>query len=255
MLPVHSGKISEFSTYFNFTWNIFGHEDIEIVMVVDNNKNEETFWKKVSETLPYKHKVHLMDVDEKFNGIRGHDLQQFYMINADLYVSSKYIGFVDSDTIWTGFINYKSLFFDLQPVMVGQIYYTNSNFWGSVSKNTHSVFKHPEVMKCMSIFPHIIQSDHLKGMAMLLLFFHFGGGHKIKIVNIRQWKFKRALRLHVLAFLTSKSANTKKVSSHYQFFSENLGQVSWICVLRQNKYWNSKFWIFQKSRFSVSQPH
>ena len=55
----------------------------------------------------------------------GYDRQQWTMFWADNYSTSEYIGFVDSDTLFTTYVDVEDLFEQGKPVVNGRLDYVN----------------------------------------------------------------------------------------------------------------------------------
>ena len=78
----------------------------------------------------------------------------------ELYTKAEYIGFVDTDTLFTTPVTPQSLFEDKKPIVVGiagKVYY---------AKCTEYILKANQLMICMSYFPVTIKVSHLVAMRL-----------------------------------------------------------------------------------------
>jgi hypothetical protein len=94
----------------------------------------------------------------------GPDRQQWYMLWADNFTRAEYVGFVDSDTMFTSVITNGDLFVDSKPRAV-VIYGRPLNFfWEATPNQTLFAIGKKEPFKGMSYFPVILKTAHLKPM-------------------------------------------------------------------------------------------
>jgi len=93
---------------------------------------------------------------------KGYDRQQLLMFWADNYTSAEYVGFVDTDCLFITYVDISDLFEDGLPVINGRIGYNNRKPWSQVPGATYAITGHEEPMRCMSYFPVIIKTKHLK---------------------------------------------------------------------------------------------
>ena len=103
----------------------------------------------------------------------GHDRQQLLMFYADNYTNAEYVGFVDTDCLFITYIDREDLFEHGRPVVNGRRGdpWKSSNggaigdgFWRIVANTTYAVLDVLETMRCMSYFPVIVKTKHLKKM-------------------------------------------------------------------------------------------
>lgn len=101
--------------------------------------------------------------EERFSAqMRGKERQQLSMLWADKHTGSKYVGFLDTDTIYVTTVTQQSMFVDDKPVVFGAVGKPVNTWWNTVPASTMHVLGLPETMKCMSYFPVIIAADHLR---------------------------------------------------------------------------------------------
>ena len=99
----------------------------------------------------------------------GYDRQQYLAFKADNFISSEFIGFMDTDAFIHSYVDKLSIF-DSQnrPIIHGRIgYYGNDNlgqFRSKWAEATSSILGMPEVVNCMSYFPIVVKATHLKDL-------------------------------------------------------------------------------------------
>jgi hypothetical protein len=108
--------------------------------------------------------VNLIDVPKYPFYTAGYDRQQYNMFWADNFTSSEFIGFVDADTAFVTYVDREDLWENGKPVVncvTGPIQHDKSarGFW---AEGTFRSLKVKEPFTCMSYFPVILKSSHLK---------------------------------------------------------------------------------------------
>ena len=93
---------------------------------------------------------------------RGYDRQQWMMFWADNFTTSEYVGFVDADTLFISYVDREDLFEDGKPVVNGRVGVNKRPPWSDVPATTLAFTGLEEPMRCMSYFPVIIKTSHLK---------------------------------------------------------------------------------------------
>ncbi len=92
----------------------------------------------------------------------GYDRQQYNMFWADNYTTSDYIGFVDTDTIFTTYIDREDLFEDGKPVINAKGAITREAIPTRWFQSTNRTMHMLESLTCMAYFPVIIKRTHLR---------------------------------------------------------------------------------------------
>ncbi len=109
----------------------------------------------------------------KYYSGHGHDRQQLIMFWADNFTSAEYVGFVDTDCLFLTYIDREDLFENGKPVVnarTGNLYkstnggWSGDNFWRLVAQRTYETTGIAETMRCMSYFPVIIKTAHMKAI-------------------------------------------------------------------------------------------
>jgi hypothetical protein len=104
----------------------------------------------------------------------GKDRQQLMMFWADNFTSAEYVGFCDTDTLFLTYIDKFDLFEDGKPVINGRSGPSDNEFWKKSPLYVNYTLGVLEPMRCMSYFPVIIKSSHLKDMREYIVRYHGG---------------------------------------------------------------------------------
>ncbi len=97
-----------------------------------------------------------------YYGDLGHDRQQLIMFWADNFTKSEYVGFVDTDALFVTPVYKGDLFIGGKPVIIGLQSVSFNGWWGRVSRTTAQMLGNDELFRCMSYFPVIIKTEHLR---------------------------------------------------------------------------------------------
>jgi len=81
---------------------------------------------------------------------------------ADNHTSATWIGFLDSDTLFTTVVHSRSLWEHGMPVVFGATGAPANEGWAPMPKGTQAILGKPEVFRAMNYFPVIIKAEHLK---------------------------------------------------------------------------------------------
>ena len=92
---------------------------------------------------------------------KGYDRQQWLMFWADNFTTAEYVGFIDTDTLFTTYVDREDLFDHGRPVVNGRIGVNPRPPWSHVPANTLNFTGVLEPMRCMSYFPVVIKTAHL----------------------------------------------------------------------------------------------
>ena len=91
----------------------------------------------------------------------GYDRQQLLMFWADNFTTSEYVAFSDTDTLFITYVDKEDLFENGKPVVISQFGNHNHFDWAAGTKRALKV---DEILRCMTYFPVIIKTSHLKEM-------------------------------------------------------------------------------------------
>eukprot|EP01036_Dinobryon_divergens_P033676 gene33676-43525_t len=85
------------------------------------------------------------------------------MLWADNFTLSEFVGFVDSDTVFLTYVDREDLFEDNKPVINGRSGpHDQEDIWAYASAATFHTLGILEPMRCMSYFPVVIRTRHLR---------------------------------------------------------------------------------------------
>jgi len=92
----------------------------------------------------------------------GHDRQQWSMFSADNHTISEYVGFVDTDTLFTTRVHPGDLFECERPVVHGLVGKQTDDWWNATASATVAALGRPQIMRGMNYFPVVMKVQHLK---------------------------------------------------------------------------------------------
>eukprot|EP00899_Mesostigma_viride_P019640 jgi/Mesvir1/27678/Mv07398-RA.1 len=94
---------------------------------------------------------------------KGWDRQQRLMFFADNYTDAEFVGFCDSDTVFTGVVQEQDLFDELRrPHIMGLYGRPVDDTWPLAPNVTQYALGVPEPFRAMNQFPLIIRTAHLR---------------------------------------------------------------------------------------------
>ena len=153
-----------YSTWFLKSLKLFWPEHREnLTLVLDEeNKKDHDVGNRYSQQWPYPKIFYRKPGDpsiyRSFQRWRMF-LSYFY---AEEYTSAEYVGFVDTDTLFTTVVTPNMLFVGGKPTVqarIGQPYFqTNNQCWSDV---TEYFLGEKEVLQCMTYFPVIFKVQHV----------------------------------------------------------------------------------------------
>lgn len=115
----------------------------------------------------------------------GYDRQQFVMFWADNFTNKEYVGFLDSDVAFITLIDREDLFEDGKPVVNGRSgYHPAGDGLSKWSYGTFMALGILEPFKCMSYFPVIIKTEHLKELRDFISHYHKLSFNQAFLVNV-----------------------------------------------------------------------
>jgi hypothetical protein len=93
----------------------------------------------------------------------GYDRMQWTMFHADRYTSSAHVGFVDADCVFITYVGRDDVFEEGdKPVVNGRIGINKRPPWSLVPQATLAFTGLPEPLRCMSYFPMVVKTAHLR---------------------------------------------------------------------------------------------
>lgn len=169
-LPMHCSKqtFEEFQNFFFWSLEfLFPKNFINLLILLDVESSclSQFSSNVTAETRSFSlaHRVQLVHNKPPSFSLpkRGHDRQQWLMFWADNFTVSKYVGFVDSDAVFTARILEEDLFVNEKPHIFGTYGEPFTEWWGNVPAVTHFSTGFFEPFMCMTSFPIIVHTHHL----------------------------------------------------------------------------------------------
>ena len=160
MTTVNPLFVKLYKSVFVQSMRYFWPDNYSIVVVLDQEKTEDhIFGDTIRQTFPFPRTCFMQA--PTVSGYSGFDRMQRDMFYPENCTSKKYVGFVDTDTMFITRVIPGMLFVADKPIIMG-IYGTPiSWYWSVMAQSTANIFKTNEVMRCMSYFPVIMKVDHI----------------------------------------------------------------------------------------------
>ena len=150
---LYQGVLVQSMRYF---WPV----NVSMVVVLDHEREEDhVFGDNEIRKFPFPRVCYM--TTSTIVKYSGKDRMQRDMFYPEKCTSKKYVGYIDTDTMFITRIIPHMLFVDGKPIIVGIYGNVSHNFWSFVSQSTAKIFKTKEVMRCMSYFPLILKVDHI----------------------------------------------------------------------------------------------
>lgn len=176
-MPVHAYTSNKHKRYYEvelmflrtfiFFWPL-AISNTSVILAYDDELASSQFVRELKatvETLPVKIPggISLIGIPEFPYYKEGYDRQQYEMFWADNFTTAEYIGFVDTDTAFITYVDREDLFENGKPVVNGRGgYHPPGDGADTWSIGTLAALRVLEPFKCMSYFPVIIKTIHLK---------------------------------------------------------------------------------------------
>ena len=117
MVHFHSTRVWDFKTFFNVSWTMFGN-GVHVTFILDANEEEKQAFRSLH--IPYDHSIFY--VTRVFK--EQHPVNNFPHLHkrmfADEYTDREYIGYVDTDGLFTTFVNQRSMFRNGKPLIIAE---------------------------------------------------------------------------------------------------------------------------------------
>ena len=170
-MTTNPSLVKFYISVFVQSMNYFWPEKYSVVVVLDQEKPEDhVFGDAITQTFPFPRKCFMET--PTVPGYSGFDRMQRDMFYPENCTSKKYVGYVDSDTMFITRVIPEMLFIEDKPIVIGVYGNAFSDLWSIASHSTANIFKTKEVMKCMSYFPVIIKVEHVIKMREYLELLH-----------------------------------------------------------------------------------
>ena len=163
----HPKFIATYSTWFLKSLKLFWPDHrLNLTLVLDDeSKQDHTTGSRLANLWPYPKIAYRTPGDPSiytFNQRRRMYLSYFY---PEEYVSAEYVGFVDTDTMFTTVVTPQMLFVEGKPTIqarIGQPYF--QQHWECWSDVTEYFIGKKEALQCMTYFPVIFKVQHVVEM-------------------------------------------------------------------------------------------
>eukprot|EP00899_Mesostigma_viride_P014629 jgi/Mesvir1/23167/Mv22640-RA.1 len=174
-LPIDDGVADdawrEFTDIFFFSLRLFWPLDkTRLLIVTPSNRPEAARQTLVDGVRAATKEAHLASGRVAFHVApkgqedeKGWDRQQRFMFFSEYFTSAEFVGFCDSDTVFTGVVQEQDLFDELRrPRIIGLYGRPTHDEWGPVPNITYFALGMPEPFRHMDQFPVIVRTAHLK---------------------------------------------------------------------------------------------
>ena len=138
----------------------FWPDHFSMVVVLDNERQEDhSFAESIRQTFPFPRTCFM----DPITGLQfsEKDRTQRDMFYPERCTSKKYVGFVDTDTVFISRVIPELLFDEGKPIIVGIYGNIYNSYYEDIAESTEKIFKTKEVMRCMSNFPVIMKVEHI----------------------------------------------------------------------------------------------
>ena len=141
----------------------FPADRAKLLVVLDREKEQDhRLGKRLQKEWPYPNICYMDPGKPAVYHNLGKSRMYWDMLHPDKCTNVPYVGFVDTDTFFTTFVTPSLLFENGKPVIVGVIGEPNySTCWAFT---TEKFLGRKEVVQCMTYFPVMIKTEHLKEM-------------------------------------------------------------------------------------------
>lgn len=116
--------------------------------------------------------IRMLPLSSTWAGQPGNIRQQMAMFWAENFTSRPYVGFIDTDAAFLTYVDVEDLFEDAdhKPVINGRSgYHKEVDGWEKVPQHTYHMTGLLEPLRCMSYFPVILKTSHLREIRDFLL--------------------------------------------------------------------------------------
>ena len=158
---------NEFKNVLLRTMKIFfPQEKVKLLAVLDNEKKDDhELGARISREWPYPEICYRDPGNSAVYHNWGKARMFWDMMHPDECTDLPYVGYVDTDTFFDTLVTPNLLFENGKPVIVGKIGMAPYKCW----EDTAEVFlRKKAVMQCMSTFPVMIKTEHMKEMRQVL---------------------------------------------------------------------------------------
>lgn len=144
----------------------FPQEKVKLLVVLDGEKKKDhKLGKRIAKKWPYPEICYRDPGNPAVYHKKGKSRMFWDMMYPDHCTNLPYVGYIDTDTFFSTLVTPNLLFENGKPVIVAKIGMAPYKCW----EDTTEAFLHrKEVMQCMSTFPVMIKTEHMKEMRQVL---------------------------------------------------------------------------------------
>ena len=180
-LPASSSGFNECTRVLFPSLSLFWpyqYQKLKLIVLLDEEaKNVSNFGKSINEEFYKQFDMENSEIEIKLNSPPslfndfnftgypnriGWHRQQWIMFWADNFTTSEYVGFIDSDAIFTTRILPRDLFDNGKPVVRALFGKAHKGYTADWTESSTLAIGRPEPFNCMSYFPVIFKAEHLK---------------------------------------------------------------------------------------------
>lgn len=150
-------------------------DQLRLIVVLDAENADDVAWrprleKQLAAAGMASYKIFMEEPSDVYEGVRtpGHNRMQWGMFWPDKYVTAEYVGFLDTDTLFTTIVHPGALYKNGRPIIFGLVGLPPEAFfsiwWQQIGNKTAMLLNKPEVMRAMNYFPVIMKVSHIVEM-------------------------------------------------------------------------------------------
>lgn len=150
-------------------------QHLRLIVVLDAENPDDAAWipkleRQFLDSGMASFKIFLEEPSDVYEGAKkpGHNRMQWGMFWPDNYVSAEYVGFIDTDTLFTTIVHPGALYKDGRPIVFGAVGLPldamGFPWWKGIGETTAYLLRRPEIMRAMNYFPVIIKVSHIVEM-------------------------------------------------------------------------------------------
>ncbi len=156
-LRMYHGKREEYFTMLVPSMKYFWFLPVNLTVVLDDTPEDRKFGEEISAKFPFPTICYDRKFDPKFYHNDGYKLQQLSMFYVEECFNKKYVGFVDTDTLFITSTTPELMFNGSKPIIIGRYGKTRYGWW----KGTQKALGKKEVFTCMTYFPVVMKVEHI----------------------------------------------------------------------------------------------
>ncbi len=156
-LRMYYGKRDVYLNILVPSMKYFWFIPVNLTVVLDDTPEDRKFGEEISNIFPFPTICYDAKFDPKYYDNKGYKLQQLSMFYAEKCFDKKYVGFVDTDSLFVTSTTPELMFNGAKPIVLGQYGQTLFRWW----RGTSFALGKKEVFTCMTYFPVVMKVEHL----------------------------------------------------------------------------------------------